>query len=110
MGEKEYLTQVLENYERAYQGGEVTMPAFLLRRTIELIRDMKGEARPVEERDFRNADWGGWLPAWVQERDGECYWDTIRATALTGNRDEYMFWTAKPTEAQMREVKWDVRG
>ena len=105
--DKEIVTQMMENCIRHAEDGVATVPVAMLRRTIELIRDMKGEARPIEERDFRNADWGGWLPAWVQERDGECYWDTIRATALTGNRDEYMFWTAKPTEAQMKAVEWD---
>ena len=107
MNEKEIVMKMLENCAGSAQDGVAKVPVPLIRRTIELIRDLRDEARPMTADDFKNADADGWRPAWVQEMDGECYWDTIRASALVGNRGKYVFWTAKPTEAQMREVEWN---
>lgn len=61
--------------------------------------------RLVVKEDFVNADRWGYLPVYVEDRDGTGYWDCITDAALGDTVSR--FWTAKPTDKQRKAVKWD---
>ena len=71
---------------------------------LELLKEQ--EPRLVVKDDFENADKYGYLPVYVENRDGDMYWDCITDAALGDTVSR--FWTAKPTDEQRKAVKWDA--
>lgn len=63
------------------------------------------EPRLVVKEDFVNADRWGYLPVYVEDRDGQMYWDCITDVVLGGTVSR--FWTTKPTDEQRKAVKWN---
>ena len=73
------------------------------RDALKLLKEQ--EPRLVVKEDFVNADRWGYLPVYVEERDGFMYWDCITDASLGDTVSR--FWTAKPTDEQRKAVKWD---
>ena len=71
----------------------------------ELTNGKAQEPRLVVKEDFENADKYGYLPVYVENKDGDMYWDCITDAALGDTVSR--FWTAKPTDEQRGAVKWD---
>jgi len=70
---------------------------------VKLLQEQK--PRLVVKEDFKNADEYGYLPVYVEDRDGTGYWDCITDAALGDMVSQ--FWTTKPTDEQRKAVKWD---
>ena len=70
---------------------------------LELLKAQ--EPRLVVKEDFVNADKYGYLPVFVEDKDGEMYWDCITDAALGDTVSR--FWTMKPTDEQRKAVKWN---
>ena len=75
----------------------------VMRKALALLKAQ--EPRLVVKEDFENADKYGYLPVFVESRDGEMYWDCITDAALGDTVSR--FWTTKPTDEQRKAVKWD---
>lgn len=73
---------------------------------IELLKSQKPHL--VTEADFVDADNYGFLMAWCEERDGDLYVECINKYALDEPAIKYRWWTARPSEAQRKEAKWDA--
>ena len=105
MNDREKVINVLSNYKSHAFGDKdekVTVEEI-----IALLKDQ--EPRLVTEADFENADAYGYLPVWVEYKDGEIVCDCITITAIT-NPDvtcDYRFWTSKPSDEQRKAVKWE---
>lgn len=75
----------------------------LMRDAAQLLKAQ--EPRLVVKEDFVNADRWGYLPVYVEDRDGDMYWDCITDAALGDTVSR--FWTTKPTDEQRKKVKWE---
>ena len=75
----------------------------MARDALEMLK--RQEPHLVVKEDFVNADKYGYLPVFVENRDGDMYWDCITDAALGDTVSR--FWTAKPTDEQRKEMKWD---
>lgn len=79
------------------------IPVSMLKDILALLKAQ--EPRLVVKEDFVNADRCGYLPVYVEDRDGDMYWDCITDAALGDTVSR--FWTTKPTDEQREAVKWD---
>ena len=75
----------------------------LMRDAAQLLKAQ--EPRLVVKEDFENADKYGYLPVYVENKDGDMYWDCITDAALGDTVSR--FWTMKPTNEQRKAVKWN---
>ena len=73
-----------------------------IREALVLLKEQ--EPRLVVKEDFVNADKYGYLPVYVENKDGDMYWDCITDAALGDTVSR--FWTMKPTDEQRKAVKW----
>ena len=78
------------------------------------------EPHVLTEEDFTDAfigarcDKHGRLPVWVEYRTGRCGWDTtslktMRIGMYTWGRQNFRYWTGRPTKKQREAVKWNDR-
>lgn len=74
----------------------------LLRDAISLLKAQ--EPRLITEDDFENADECGYIPAWCEASDG-IFAECITIGALKETNCKY--WTSKPTNEQVKAVKWE---
>ena len=86
-----------------HKGGYIHVPQEEAEATLELLKAQ--EPRLVVKEDFENADKYGYLPVYVENRDGDMYWDCITDAALGDTVSR--FWTTKPTDEQRKAVKWN---
>lgn len=79
----------------------------LMRDALALLKAQK--PRLVTEPDFDGADEYGYLPVWTEEKDGDMYFECIPKVAITDpdGIDVLRYWTSRPTEEQMKAVKWE---
>lgn len=66
------------------------------------------EPRIVTEADFENADEGGFIPTWCEEKDtGEVYCECIPIGALEDAKfGRVRWWTFRPTDEQREATLW----
>lgn len=88
---KEYGHYQVDNYENTIREALVMLKA--------------QESRLVIKEDFVNADRWGYLPVYVENREGDMYWDCITDAALGDTVSR--FWTTKPTDEQRKAVEWN---
>lgn len=94
---------VIKAWEQVLSQDPLDVPWDLIDDTLALLKAQ--EPRLVVKEDFVNADRWGYLPVYVEDRDGQMYWDCITDVVLGGTVSR--FWTAKPTDEQREAVKWD---
>ena len=73
------------------------------------IYPSKSNAHLITEADFANnpnVDERGFLPAWVESRDGDCFWGTVDLKQISEREPDVRYRTEKPTPRQMTGAAW----